>query len=319
MNKCNNRWNISISTHSLTRRLTLRKSKKRSVKSFQLTASQGGWPSYSCSKIFLQVFQLTASQGGWRVHEVRKTDCRSISTHSLTRRLTSCPEDNGLSKNISTHSLTRRLTDTAVFDNLYPIISTHSLTRRLTIREKSRKSLLEFQLTASQGGWPNLLLLLTLILIFQLTASQGGWRQSQTEKHDCNVHFNSQPHKEADYLAHAVVHTPHWISTHSLTRRLTLSPLKSSLLYRYFNSQPHKEADSATSITSTVRKISTHSLTRRLTRMNIPSGSAEIISTHSLTRRLTSLQRTDVWCILFQLTASQGGWRRRTWQQRNVA
>ena len=33
------------------------------------------------------------------------------------------------------------------------------------------------------------------------------------------------------------------ISTHSLTKRLTLMQLKSMLLLLYFNSQPHEEAD----------------------------------------------------------------------------
>ena len=61
--------------------------------------------------------------------------------------------------------------------------------------------------------------------------------------------FNSQPHKEADGSAwdiHSLCH----ISTHSLTRRLTLEP---------------EPAD-------TGRSISTHSLTRRLTSYSRPKG-----------------------------------------------
>ena len=34
------------------------------------------------------------------------------------------------------------------------------------------------------------------------------------------------------------------ISTHSLTRRLTISSILSIRVLQYFNSQPHKEADS---------------------------------------------------------------------------
>ena len=58
----------------------------------------------------------------------------------------------------------------------------------------------------------------------------------------CVLYFNSQPHKEADYLV-------------CLHRTNT----------RNFNSQPHKEADAPTYCTKSAWCISTHSLTRRLT------------------------------------------------------
>ena len=78
---------------------------------FQLTASQGGWQpdrtvlssrvwdfnsqphkeADCCLQFFTKacnVFQLTASQGGWQVGAACHTGNRTISTHSLTRRLT---------------------------------------------------------------------------------------------------------------------------------------------------------------------------------------------------------------------------------------
>ena len=58
-------------------------------------------------------------------------------------------------------------------------------------------------------------------------------------------HFNSQPHEEADGLVQWTPATDLYISTHSLTRRLTKS---SDMLY-------------------VCKHISTHSLTRRLTHM----------------------------------------------------
>ena len=80
--------------------------------------------------------------------------CRSISTHSLTRRLTGfglteiCGHGNFNSQphkeadshgsgrdhtqDISTHSLTRRLTESEKIRASREVISTHSLTRRLT-------------------------------------------------------------------------------------------------------------------------------------------------------------------------------------------
>ena len=56
------------------------------------------------------------------------------------------------------------------------------------------------------------------------------------------------------------------ISTHSLTRRLTMYVLILLPNVANFNSQPHEEADGFFSHTlSLSNDISTHSLTRRLT------------------------------------------------------
>ena len=78
------------------------------------------------------------------------------------------------------------------------------------------------------------------------------------------VYFNSQPHKEAD-VKNKHIWEKMYISTHSLTRRLT-HPLNTPLSrIGNFNSQPHKEADKYTRIIRTRETISTHSLTRRLT------------------------------------------------------
>ena len=57
-----------------------------------------------------------------------------------------------------------------------------------------------------------------------------------------SIHFNSQPHKEADDWKLFQID---WIdiSTHSLTRRLTAIGFLDCIRTSYFNSQPHKEAD----------------------------------------------------------------------------
>ena len=100
-----------------------------------------------------------------------------------------------------------------------------------------------------------------------------------------------------------------YISTHSLTRRLTLSANITQTKQNYFNSQPHKEADQIATSLFIFMLISTHSLTRRLTKIrtqNLPpwehfnsqphkeadghtmgAHGRDNISTHSLTRRLT--------------------------------
>ena len=100
------------------------------------------------------------------------------------------------------------------------------------------------------------------------------------------LYFNSQPHKEADNLPDDLQRYWLCISTHSLTRRLTIRSSKNGKTLQHFNSQPHKEADER-------RKL---------------SGKFRGISTHSLTRRLTPTCNAVVACATFQLTASQGGW-----------
>ena len=188
-----------------------------------------------------------------------------ISTHSLTRRLTKVGVYCNYDWYISTHSLTRRLTQTASRALISQSISTHSLTRRLTWLGQLgiRKPL--FQLTASQGGWQDESVAYVFALAFQLTASQGGWR---------NVNEKSFLNEQ--------------ISTHSLTRRLTVLIVGANSSPLYFNSQPHKEADVELFYSFPVFcHISTHSLTRRLTITRSGYKFTYYISTHSLTRRLT--------------------------------
>ena len=100
-------------------------------------------------------------------------------------------------------------------------ISTHSLTRRLTIMKWKciwRKQISTHSLTRR----------LTHRNRYQITF---------------HLHFNSQPHKEAD-RKHAFPLPDKRISTHSLTRRLTISVRDILMVRANFNSQPHKEADS---------------------------------------------------------------------------
>ena len=187
-----------------------------------------------------------------------------------------------------------------------------------------------FQLTASQGGWQ-----ITAVLRFHFRNFN-----SQPHKEADGLlwvryreiqHFNSQPHKEADG---ASFRTPSGDIVFQLTASQGGWQLNTRLqnLYRYFNSQPHKEADDCFLISIELKQISTHSLTRRLTFYIADTQHSVCISTHSLTRRLTSLlssiqnspfisthsltrRLTILACCgfcpeIFQLTASQGGWRR---------
>ncbi len=256
-----------ISTHSLTRRLTiLLPSSWVSIVVFQLTASQGGWPGNGVTATTVIYFNSQPhkeADGNY----VKKYDLSGISTHSLTRRLTSfnchifylllfqlTASQGGWQQDLDRKSYLLQ-------------ISTHSLTRRLTLWIMPFLSRTLFQLTASQGGW----LIFATCLLFLIN------------------YFNSQPHKEADLVWHRL-----------------------RGIYPYFNSQPHKEADHGEEVEVAVWEISTHSLTRRLTTRPCESSGNAFISTHSLTRRLTKSCGTCLRnFVLFQLTASQGGWRYR--------
>ena len=100
---------------------------------FQLTASRRGWHQWEMGKNFLLyfnsqpheeadgntaatsnadiVFQLTASRRGWPKNSSWSIGSSSISTHSLTKRLTIATNEVMIrSSGISTHSLTKRLT-----------------------------------------------------------------------------------------------------------------------------------------------------------------------------------------------------------------
>ena len=143
---------------------------------------------------------------------------------------------------------------------------------------------------------------------FQLTASRRGW---PSLKHKCRKSMS--------------------ISTHSLTKRLTMHSKLTRLNQFYFNSQPHEEADNLINTCVLVKThfnsqpheeadfywlwkrnhpdISTHSLTKRLTTTMPTKTNYHIgISTHSLTKRLTNIKDNFFHCSEFQLTASRRGW-----------
>ena len=98
------------------------------------------------------------------------------------------------------------------------------------------------------------------------------------------------------------------ISTHSLTRRLTSRELQQLQWKVYFNSQPHKEADGNTKLIKLIRNISTHSLTRRLTGLLI-CHQVIVLDFNSQPHKEADdpILTNYVDGGSFQLTASQGG------------
>ena len=121
---------------------------------FQLTASRRGWLSvFSTSKTIL-VFQLTASRRGWR-HSIKSiVFCLIISTHSLTKRLTT------LLVSVAFRYVKFQLTASR---------------RGWRFPELILNYLIAFQLTASRRGWQGADGKSSYTWIFQLTASRRGW------------------------------------------------------------------------------------------------------------------------------------------------
>ena len=235
------------------------------VRTFQFTASQGGWRSISL--FHLALGQHFNSQPHKEADDIftEKINDNYISIHSLTRRLTIlyCPEppvwwfqftasQGGWRWGMRYYRGMWAFQFTASqggwrFHRQYKpflyIISIHSLTRRLTVTGYAyRRYTLVFQFTASQGGWPRQHFCYEPVSLFQFTASQGGWQEIL--HHILGTwYFNSQPHKEADWLFQKFIF--------SVTN---------------FNSQPHREADCAENgAMERMHGISIHSHTRRLT------------------------------------------------------
>ena len=167
-------------------------------------------------------FQLTASQGGWQIDSREKA-------RAIIFQLTA---SQGGWLDIATY----RWNDW--YFNSQPHKEADSCRGHITSRCRG------FQLTASQGGW-RLMHHLNWIQSFYFNSqphkeADGKCMDEETQK---TRNFNSQPHKEADRYRRSKKRSRVKISTHSLTRRLTL----------YWSGIQHYQF------------ISTHSLTRRLT------------------------------------------------------
>ena len=165
---------------------------------FQLTASRRGWLTKAISQFYIVKFQLTASRRGWRISFASVILPASISTHSLTKRLTAYTWEypkyvifqlTASRRGWQTYAEVPRLLKAFQLTasrrgwrlltcRPWPLfrISTHSLTKRLTTR------------TLISG----------MASIFQLTASRRGWRCREACAFLWWGNFNSQPHEEAD-------------------------------------------------------------------------------------------------------------------------
>ena len=165
----------SISTHSLTKRLTKGRRKERKNIIFQLTASRRGWR---------------------RTQNVnQKSGYFNSQPHEEADPVQSC---RNIIFSISTHSLTKRLTAAHTSVNCCPSYFNSQPHEEADSTEWNGLTMWKvFQLTASRRGWQFDGAFWLDFLLFQLTASRRGWLL-HLESWFLRKHFNSQPHEEAD-------------------------------------------------------------------------------------------------------------------------
>ena len=169
-------WSIGgISTHILTKRMTVQcdlckssgvfqltssrrgwhpnpwKNMTRSI--FQLTSSRRGWPTNTASSALNKAFQLTSSRRGWRWRILQLCSCDYFNSHPHEEddRFESSPLIALIHFNSHPHEEDDNV---EVIGNMITDISTHILTKRMTEdRDCNNFFLFIFQLTSSRRGW----------------------------------------------------------------------------------------------------------------------------------------------------------------------
>ena len=129
--------------------------------------------------IFPPLFQLTASRRGW----LRRVGQPLYRVHFNSQPHEEADADllaGTISTNISTHSLTKRLTTWNCTPHEAYIISTHSLTKRLTLFSDEAIDMIDISTHSLTKRLTWASFLLSYFVIFQLTASRRGWRGDPT-------------------------------------------------------------------------------------------------------------------------------------------
>ena len=191
---------------------------------------------------------------------------------------------------------------------------------------------LSFQLTSSQGGWPEVpypvyghqyfnshphkeddgdwMDRFIREEVFQLTSSQGGWQGGRRIIRWINISTHILTRRMTD--CGRFYRSWKAISTHILTRRMTWLHFHNCLQLQHFNSHPHKEDDDRRWVEQCVHIISTHILTRRMTYLQCVQKSTGIyFNSHPHKEDDIGAVSAVASSCTFQLTSSQGGWRDR--------
>ena len=179
------------------------------------------------------------------------------------------------------------MTDLVEIADTDDYISTHILTKRMTEWNPLKPTPGIFQLISSRRGWLWATRNAEAFLIFQLTSSRRGWLQFQDP---WSVPHHISTHILTKRMTVALDHNRRRIdiSTHILTKRMTIWPGTVLTIPGYFNSHPHEEDD--------------------LFHFKL-SPFLFSISTHILTKRMTEWRQKLFLKNIFQLTSSRRGWR----------
>ena len=298
-----------ISTHILTKRMTIFKDTGFDSCTFQLTSSRRGWPDIFLSFFFCIIISTHILTKRMTKKDVYVFVRKYISTHILTKRMTKLEARINGSLAISTHILTKRMTLWWLLCSSPFDISTHILTKRTTIFSMASSSALIFQLTSSRRGWPFLL----SVIAFLITISTHILTKRMT------FHFrvtqwmeNISTHILTKRMTLAVFPKCHaWdISTHILTKRMTPPVFLLLSCYKYFNSHPHEEDVVYKNIVGYASSISTHILTKRMTAMKHSLKFWKgYFNSHPHEEDDHDGERKKNMEFLFQLTSSRRGWR----------
>ena len=275
---------------------------------FQLTSSRRGWHD---DRIHVsEGFNFNShphEEDDHGLHTTHNTLTR-ISTHILTKRMTHgriCSACCLLYFNSHPHEEDDWL---AVQSRFTQNISTHILTKRMTWQNQMWYRNPSFQLTSSRRGWlkPSDTWIRSSYFNSHPHEEDDGYASgyasgytdfnshpheeddsSMDGKQGVNRDFNSHPHEEDDRIQ-GRKGSCESISTHILTKRMTMAEKEEKKRARNFNSHPHEEDDFAPfrSFTS-FNCISTHILTKRMTRGRSRRRVDISISTHILTKRMT--------------------------------
>ena len=170
-------WITSISTHILTKRMTV----------------------YHAFWIPRCIFQLTSSRRGWLLNPYYQALGINISTHILTKRMTDslfCQDFFVFYFNSHPHEEDDK--NRKFYERGLVSFQLTSSRRGWRVKDVETVNQLIFQLTSSRRGWQHLLFRTVAQGIFQLTSSRRGWRDFHSYDELFTGYFNSHPHEEDD-------------------------------------------------------------------------------------------------------------------------
>ena len=275
-----------------------------------------------------QVFQLTSSRRGWQYTLYFLFNCVNISTHILTKRMTSFPrtcqcihhfnshphEEDDYVKTCNLRTLTyfnshpheeddpakscKFLTNG--YFNSHPHEEDDIGMKKSTIGKNISTHILTKRMTAGSR-------LQNTKKVFQLTSSRRGWRRNILSQL-WNGLFQLTSSRRGWPLLEVLKKTANLFQLTSSRRGWRWISWTCSNKQVFQLTSSRRGWQIFTAMMSYSQGISTHILTKRMTWNRALSSGNIYISTHILTKRMTNTDYTVDRSKLFQLTSSRRGW-----------